>query len=113
MSTVPATEGVRTRFPCGPNAGNLADRYTSYDQIPILKRIGSNAIQCGAAGYWYVDADLSAQLRDATDIATGEAVQVIDQASSAITSGASSTAVKFGITAGVLYLLGQFIGRRR
>ena len=103
---------VRTRFPCGPNAGQLADRYSTYDDIPLLKRIGSNAIQCGAAGYWYVDADLSAQLRDGIDEATGAAVQVIDTASSAITGGAS-TAVKWGIAAGVLYLVGQFIGRRR
>lgn len=103
---------VRTRFPCGPNTGQLADRYASYSDIPLLKRIGSNAIQCGAAGYWYVDADLSARLRDGVDQATGAAVQVIDQASDAITGGAS-TAVKFGVAAGVLYLLGQFIGRRR
>jgi hypothetical protein len=103
---------VRTRFPCGPNAGKLADRYATYSDIPLLKRIGSNAIQCGAAGYWYVDADLSARLRDATDEATGAAIQVIDEASSAITGGAS-TAMKFGIAAGVLYLFGQFIGRRR
>lgn len=103
---------VRTRFPCGPNTGALADRYATYDDIPYLKRVGSNAIQCGAAGYWYVDADLSAQLRDTVDVATGEAVQVIDEASSAITGGAS-TAIKWGIAAGVLYLVGQFIGRRR
>jgi hypothetical protein len=89
----------------------LADRYPTYSDIPLLKRIGSNAIQCGAAGYWYVDADLSAQIRDGVDVATGEAIQVLDTASSAITGGAS-TAVKFGIAAGVLYLLGQIIGRR-
>ena len=104
-------DAVRTRFPCGPNTGQLADRYPTYDDIPLLKRIGSNAIQCGAAGYWYVDADLAAQLRDATDVATGEAIQVLDTASSAITGGAS-TALKWGIAAGVLYLVGQFIGRR-
>lgn len=107
-----ATSVVRTRFPCGPNAGSLADRYPNYDAIPLLKRIGSNAIQCGAAGYWYVDADLSARLRDDVDVATGAAVQVVDQAASAVTGGAS-TALKWGIAAGALYLVGQFIGRRR
>lgn len=107
-----SAQAVRTRFPCGPNTGKLADRYPTYDDIPYLKRIGSNAIQCGAAGYWYVDADLSAQLRDAVDVTTGEAVQVIDQVSSSITGGAS-TAVKWGLVAGVLYIIGQFIGRRR
>jgi hypothetical protein len=103
---------VRTRFPCGPNTGTLADRYPTYDDIPYLSRVGSNAIQCGAAGYWYVDADLSARLRDDVDVATGEAIQVLDTASSAITGGAS-TAVKWGIAAAALYLIGQFIGRRR
>lgn len=106
------TSVVRTRFPCGPNAGQLADRYPNYDAIPLLKRIGSNAIQCGAAGFWYVDADLTAQLRDDVDQATGTAIQVIDQASTAITGGAS-TAVKWGVAAAALYLVGQFIGRRR
>lgn len=105
-------DAVRTRFPCGPNTGLLADRYPTYDDIPLLKRIGSNAIQCGAAGFWYVNADLSAQLRDGVDVVTGEAIQVIDTTSSAITGGAS-TAVKWGIVAGALYLIGQFIGRRR
>lgn len=71
-------EGVRTRFPCGPNAGKLADRYSAYDKIPLLKRVGSNAIQCGSAGFWYVDANLSAQLRDAVDIATGQTWKVVD-----------------------------------
>lgn len=107
-----STSVVRTRFPCGPNAGQLADRYPNYDAIPYLKRIGSSAIQCGAAGYWYVDADLSARVRDDVDVATGAAVQVIDQASAAITGGAS-TALKWGIAAGLLYIAGQFIGRRR
>lgn len=105
-------DAVRTRFPCGPNTGSLADRYPTYDDIPILKRVGSNAIQCGAAGFWYVDADLGAQLRDDVDVATGEAIQVVDTASSAITGGASTVA-KYAVALGALYIVGQFIGRRR
>lgn len=100
---------VRTRFPCGPQQGLLADRYASYDDIPLLKRVGSHATQCGSAGYWYVDADMSARLRDGIDVASGEAIQVIDTAASAV----QGNVAKFALAAGVLYLLGQFIGRKR
>lgn len=105
-------EGVRTRFPCGPNAGKLADRYSSYDKIPLLKRIGSNAIQCGAAGYWYVDADLSARLRDAVDIATGQTWQVIDDVGNA-TSGIVASVGKWAIATVAGYALIQALFNKR
>lgn len=68
---------VRTRFPCGALAGDLADRYASYDDIPLLVR--ATAVQCGSAGYWYarptnpIDSALDAGSR-----ITGEAVQGVD-----------------------------------
>src|SRR4051812_28990297 len=103
---------VRTRFPCGPRVGELADRYASYDDIPFLKRVGSNATQCGSAGYWYVDADLSAQLRDGIDVATGEAIQVVDKVSDAALSFTSGVG-KWALFAGVAYLVLNLTTRRR
>lgn len=105
-------EGVRTRFPCGVQQGKLADRYTTYGAIPMLRRVGFHATQCGAAGYWYVDADLSARLRDAVDETTGAAVQVIDnvrQSAENFVSGAG----KYVLIAAAAYVALQFIGRRR
>lgn len=108
-----ATEGVRTRFPLGsPQAGLLADRYSSYSAIPLLRRVGFHAQQIGAAGFWYVDADLSARLRDAIDTATGQAVQVIDRASDAVASFAGGVG-KWVMLAGVAYLVLQLDLRRR
>lgn len=107
-----STSVVRTRFPCGPNAGSLADRYPNYDAIPYLKRVGSNAIQCGAAGYWYVDADLSARVRDDVDVATGVAVQVVDnvrQSAEDFLGGAG----KFVLLGGLAYLVLNLTTRRR
>lgn len=103
---------VRTRFPCGPNVGLLADRYDTYNDIPLLKRIGSNAIQCGAAGYWYVDADLSARVRDGVDIVSGEAIQVVDQVSDAATNFVSG-AGKWVLLGGLAYLVINLSTRRR
>ena len=108
-------EGVRTRFPttCTKDAskiGTLADRYTSYDAIPLLKRF--SAQQCGAAGYWYVDADLSARLRDEYDQVSGAVVQVIDnvrQGAEDFVSGAG----KWLLFAGAAYLAVVFFSRRR
>jgi hypothetical protein len=103
--------GVRTVFPCGDKYGKLADRYADYSAIPLLKRLGAQ--QCGAAGYWYVDADLAARLRDEYDRATDATVKVVDE----IRQGAENlvgSAGKWALVVGALYLVGQFLsGRRR
>lgn len=105
-------EGVRTRFPCGEQQGKLADRYTRYDAVPLLRRVGFHATQCGSAGYWYVDADASARLRDAVDTTTGQIVQVVDnvrQGAEDLLSGAG----KWVALAAAAYVAVQFLGRRR
>lgn len=70
---------VRTRFPSGPNAGQLADRYATYDDIPLLLR--PFAEQLGAAGYWY------APPPNPLDTLEDEGSRVYDTATGAIASG--------------------------
>lgn len=98
MATRSTLNGVRTVFPStcvgDSRIGKLADRYADYDAIPLLKRNG--AVKCGAAGYWYVDADLLARLRDEFDRAEGRFVQVIDnirQVAEDAVSGAGKVAL--------------------
>lgn len=103
-------EGVRTVFPSGPNAGQPADRYTSYDEIPILKRIGAQ--QLGGAGFWYVRANLGARLRREWDVVSGQFVQVVDeirQGAEGLVSGAG----KWVLLGGVVYLVGAYLSRGR
>jgi hypothetical protein len=106
--------GVRTVFPStcvdSSRVGMLADRYADYSAIPLLKRIG--AMQCGAAGYWYVNADIGATLRDEYDRATDQTVKVIDNVRAAA-EGALGSVGKLALLAGAAFLALNFFSRRR
>jgi len=114
MATKSTLEGVRTVFPStctnDSRVGMLADRYTSYDAIPLLKRAG--AVQCGAAGYWYTNADLLATLRDEYDRTTDQVVKVVDdvrQGAENLLSGAG----KWVLVAAAAYVLLPLLFRPR
>ena len=100
--------GVRTVFPCGPKTGTLADRYADYSAIPLLKRFGAQ--QCGAAGYWYVDADLAARLRDEYDRATDSVVKVIDNVRE-VAENALGSVGKYALIAGGILLAFNILSR--
>ena len=85
-------EGQHTRFPCGPDAGEMAQRYSSLDAVPFLLRL--TAVQCGKCWYarpsnpltWIED-----EASQALDTAEGAAAGAINFASDSILDVAKST----------------------
>lgn len=118
LGDVPSQAGsppVRTRFPSGPNAGQLADRYAVYDDIPLLLR--PFAEQLGAAGYWYVPpanpldtlSDQGAQVWDAT---TGAVATGVNYASDTILGFGKGTLVVAALAAAAWLVLPSLLRRR-
>lgn len=119
LGDVPSLAGsppVRTRYPSGPNAGQLADRYATYNDVPYLLR--PFAEQLGTAGFWYAPPanpldTLEDQGSTAYDAATGAVASGINYASDAVL-GLGKNTLYLAAAAGLAWLVlpGLLRGKR-
>lgn len=114
LGDVPAEAGsppVRTRYPSGPNQGQLADRYAAYADIPLLLK--PLAEQLGSAGYWYVPpANPLDTLTDEGSQASDAFVTGLDKVTSGITGDAKKALLIGGGVLLAVTIVPAFLRRR-